>query len=197
MVQRATSRLAVIVLCASQAGAQTPNDGDWRKEHTPTKRVVPYPHIREADVLWHRRVWRTIDLQEKMNHPLYYPIDPILDRQSLFDVIKDALLVEGSLTAYDVGVIGQYDEFTRPLLSSELRDIFLRSDTSWTEDIITGEMVMVVQEIRTESQDIMQYHIKEDWIFDKQRSEVDVRIIGIAPMKEMRGSVRAELTGGK
>ena len=187
MVQRATSRLAVIVLCASQAGAQTPNDGDWRKEHTPTKRVVPYPHIREADVLWHRRVWRTIDLREKMNHSLYYPIDPILDRQSLFDVIKDALLVEGSLTAYDVGVIGQDDEFTRPLLSSELREIFLRSDTSWTEDINTGEMVMVVQEIRTESRDIGQYRIKEDWIFDKQRSEVDVRIIGIAPMKEMRG----------
>ncbi|MFB0923850.1 MAG: hypothetical protein QMB65_00990 [Vicingaceae bacterium] len=66
-------------------------DKPWVKENTPTRRVVPYTHVREADVMWHRRVWRTIDLREKINHPLYYPIQKIEDRKSLFDVIKDAI----------------------------------------------------------------------------------------------------------
>src|SRR5690606_9821990 len=35
--------------------------------------------------------------------------------------------------------------------------------------------------------DIKMYRIKEDWIFDKQRSTMDIRIIGIAPMREVRG----------
>ncbi|QQR85342.1 MAG: gliding motility protein GldN [Flavobacteriales bacterium] len=48
-------------------------------------------------------------------------------------------------------------------------------------------MLAVSQEARLESRDIKQYRLKEDWIFDKQRGVVDVRIIGIAPMKEVRG----------
>ncbi len=33
-----------------------------------------------------------------------------------------------------------------------------------------------------ESKDIVQYKVKEDWFFDKERSVLDVRIIGIAPV---------------
>lgn len=138
-------------------------------------------------MLWHKRVWRTIDLREKLNHVLYYPIEPIIDRKNLFQVIKDALLLEGGLTAYDVGVVGEDDEFKKPLSVGELNNIFLRVDTNWTEDINTGEMVPVVRPIELESADIRQYRIKEDWIFDKQRGEIDVRIIGLAPMREIRG----------
>ena len=56
-----------------------------------------------------------------------------------------------------------------------------------TEDLDTGEMIPVVQEIKLESRDIKRYWIKEDWIFDKQRSTMDIRIIGIAPCKESKG----------
>ena len=35
-----------------------------------------------------------------------------------------------------------------------------------------------------ESTDITRYRLKEEWIWDRQRSERYVRIIGIAPMKE-------------
>lgn len=187
MVTHATARIAVLVLCAAQAGAQSPNEPKPTGTDTKAKRVVPCPHIREADVLWHKRVWRTIDLREKLNHVLYYPIEPIIDRKNLFQVIKDALLLEGGLTAYDVGVVGEDDEFKKPLSVGELNNIFLRVDTNWTEDINTGEMVPVVRPIELESADIRQYRIKEDWIFDKQRGEIDVRIIGLAPMREIRG----------
>jgi hypothetical protein len=40
-------------------------DGVYIQEHIPTKRVVSYVHLREADVMWSKRIWRVIDLREK------------------------------------------------------------------------------------------------------------------------------------
>jgi gliding motility associated protien GldN len=183
-----TAALVVVAVCAApKAMAQTVLDGAFIREHTKTKRVVPYTHIREADVMWARRVWRTIDLREKMNHPLYYPTEAINDRKSLFDVIRQGLMVDGSITAYDPGPLLTDDEFKKPLLRTQLEDMFSRMDTQYTEDLTTGDMVMVVQPITLESRDIKMYKVKEDWIFDKQRSTLDIRIIGIAPMREVRG----------
>jgi gliding motility associated protien GldN len=179
--------VAIGLGAAPVAMAQTVLDGAYIKEHTKTKRVVPYTHIREADVMWARRVWRTIDLREKMNHPLYYPTEAINDRKSLFDVIRQGLMVDGSITAYDAGPLLTDDEFKKPLLATELKDMFTRMDTQYTENLETGDMDMVVQEINLESRDILMYKVKEDWIFDKQRSTMDIRIIGIAPMREVRG----------
>ncbi|HRH70706.1 MAG: gliding motility protein GldN [Flavobacteriales bacterium] len=180
--------LAVAGLCSpANAVAQTVLDGAYIKEHTKTKRVVPYTHIREADVMWFRRVWRTVDLREKMNHPLYFPTESINDRKSLFDVIKQGLLVDGSITAYDPGPLADDDEFKKPLLATDLKEMFTRIDSQYTESLTTGDMELVVQEIPLESAEIKQYVIKEDWIFDKQRSTMDIRIIGIAPMKEVKG----------
>ncbi|MBD3637837.1 MAG: gliding motility protein GldN [Crocinitomicaceae bacterium] len=52
-------------------------DGVYVREHIPTKKVIPYEFVREADVAWSKRVWRVIDLREKFNHPLYYPLDDL------------------------------------------------------------------------------------------------------------------------
>src|SRR5689334_21269845 len=50
-------------------------DGIYITEHIPTKRMIPYEYVREADVIWSKRVWRTIDMREKINHPMYFPFD--------------------------------------------------------------------------------------------------------------------------
>jgi len=184
--------LTFVLVCscaapAAMAQASTVLDGAYIKEHTRTKRVVPYTYIREADVMWARRVWRTIDLREKLNHPLYFPTEPINDRKSLFDVIRQGLMVDGSITAYDPGPLLTDDEFRKPLLKAQLEEIFTRLDTQYTESLTTGDLEMVVQRIELSSADVKMYKLKEDWIFDKQRSTMDIRIIGIAPMQEKKG----------
>jgi gliding motility associated protien GldN len=163
---------------------QTVLDGPWIKEHNKTKKVVQYPFIREADVMWARRIWQDIDLREKMNHPLYYPLSESNGMKSLFDVIKDALLVEGSITAYSKGVTGREDDFRTPLLVSDVKGILESTDTISVQDPDTGEMIDQVQVDVVESDDVTKYRIKEDWFFDRQRSERYIRIIGIAPMTE-------------
>ena len=75
-------QLSVAQLPSTGVSSSGVLDGVYVQEHIPTKRVIQYPHLREADVMWSKRVWRTIDLREKMNHPLYYPEEPLADRMS-------------------------------------------------------------------------------------------------------------------
>ncbi|HEY9083525.1 MAG TPA: gliding motility protein GldN [Vicingaceae bacterium] len=152
-------------------------DKPWVKENTPTRRVIPYTHVREQDVMWHRRIWREIDLREKINHPLYYPTTKIDDRKSLFDVIKDAVLA-GELSAYDPSD----DEFKIKLTPSEAMAKMGDTISVLVEDPETFELVETNTYQEISSVDVVKYHIKEDWFFDRERSIMDVRIMGIAPL---------------
>lgn len=152
-------------------------DKPWVKENTPTRRVVPYTHVREQDVMWHRRIWREIDLREKINHPLYYPTSKIDDRKSLFDVIKDAVL-DGELSAYDPSD----DEFKIKLTPSEAMAKMGDTISVLVEDPETFELVETNTYQEVSSVDVIKYHVKEDWFFDRERSIMDVRIMGIAPI---------------
>ena len=168
----------------SNAQVQNVLDGAYVKETNLTKRVVPYPYLREADVMYFRRIWQEMDLKQKINHPYYYPIDPIEDRSNLFDVIRDGLLIEGSLIAYSTGAIGDEDEFTIPLSADSIRSILnpIERIDEWDE---FGEKIGFKEVVTPiESDKITRYRLKEDWIWDRQRSERYVRIIGIAPMIE-------------
>lgn len=179
--------LLIIVLfigISSELKAQYVLDGVYQKEHTLKRRVIPYAHLREADVMWQKRIWRRIDLREKINHVYYYPTTPINDRKSMFDVIKNALVVDGTLTAYDPGPLGDQDEFTQPMTVDDVKKILFKTDTAYQEDLVTGEFLPVLNVTEIKSENVKWYDIKEEWFFDNQRSVMDVRIIGICPMKE-------------
>ncbi|OFY93598.1 MAG: hypothetical protein A3K10_11270, partial [Bacteroidetes bacterium RIFCSPLOWO2_12_FULL_31_6] len=169
--------ILITLIGVSESKSQKILDKPWIKENTPTRRVVPYTHVREADVMWHKRIWREIDLREKMNHPLYYPISPINDRKSLFDVIKDAVIEEKTLKAYDP----IDDEFTVPLTASEATARMGDSLTIMMEDEFGDPTIPKITYNEKGSQDIVKYRLKEDWFFDRERSIMDVRIIGICP----------------
>ena len=178
--------LASLVLMALTGSLYSQNilDGVYVKENTPFRKYIPYAPLREADVMYAKRIWRTIDLREKINHVLYYPISPINNRKSLFDVIK-ANLLTGKLTAYGNPLLD--DEFKVPMTKSEIEAMFTRIDTNYVEDLTTGQMVPTPVKTDVGSESVKQYWIKEDWFFDRQRSVMDVRIIGICPLKENKG----------
>lgn len=161
-------------------------NGSYVPHLIPTSKVIPNPHLREADVMWSKRVWRVIDLRQKMNHSLYYPLEPTGDRSSLWDLLKCSLY-EGQVTAYNPGPLLDDDEFKVPYTLTELQEIFVSYDTVWTVNPDTDEMEPVPVEEQLESREIKQYMLKEDWFFDRQRSVLECRIIGMAPMREIKG----------
>jgi len=161
-------------------------DGVYTKENTRTRKAIPYTALREADVMWSKRIWRVIDLREKMNHPLYYPDEQILDRKSLFDVIKDAAITNGTITCFNQAATD--DEFRYDMTKSEIEGMLIKWDSTATAEDPNnpGTFISAPQKEEISTISVWQYWVKEDWFFDKQRSVLDVRIIGLCPLVEKK-----------
>jgi len=172
----------LLLSAAGMAQTQTVLDGAYVPEHNPTRRMVPYPHLRQADVMWERRIWEVIDIRQKQNQSLYLPLEEIANRKSLFDVIRTGILEHFSITAYSLGPTQEDDEFRYPMNPTEVDSVLNPIVLRYKEDLDTGEKIPVENKEPYTSDDIVAYKIKEVWLFDKQRSERYVRIIGLAPV---------------
>ena len=108
----------------------------------------------------------------------------------------DAIL-EGSITAYANAVID--DEFKvemtreeRTKIGGAREEIMQVIDWSSDEEDAIKDTLIKVEFDRTT---VKKWRIKEEWFFDKQRSVMDVRIIGICPMQEGKDEITGEPTG--
>jgi len=160
--------------------AQDVIDGVYEKVTTVEKEIIPYDNIREADVFWSKRVWRTIDVREKMNLVFAYP------QQPLIDIIHTAAS-NGDLTVYDMTVLNA-DQFLQKLDVSKVKAIGNSIDTISRINPITLQQEEVIQRNEFDPQKIIKYKIKEDWFFNEETSTFQVRIIGIAPVIESYSS---------
>ena len=188
----------------------TPQDMNsvYKKEKHHNKRVQKYAPLRQADVVWSRKIWREIDLRQKINHPFYYPENNGIpgaaktdDRKSLIDVIYSAVK-EGSITAYGNAVYD--DEFREEMSQEDIKKIGGASEEmiDVTDFDALAEGVDIDDATKQQlsktyfnRNTVKKWRLKEEWFFDKQRSVMDVRIIGIAPLKEDRDEVNGQILG--
>lgn len=158
----------------------SPRDGVFDQIHITEKKPIPYYPVREADVAWEKRVWRIMDLRQKMNHPFFYPETPQKGWKNFMTHVIDAIR-EGTITAYDPT---KDDQFLIPYTYQEIENKFTSTDTLPVVDPnnpnIVLRMEVVIEPLNPSL--IKTIKIKEDWFFDKQRSVMDVRILGICPV---------------
>lgn len=144
---------------------------------------LPYAYVDDRDILWSKTIWEIIDLDERVNFPLYYPIDTVdisSDRRSLYDVltknIKNGKLQDVYVDSY----------FTEKRKFSDLQSTLQKIDTTDAgyEQYNAGEPISPEYINRRDltAADIEEYMIKGIWYFDKRQGELKYRLLGIAPV---------------
>ncbi|MFZ1456957.1 MAG: gliding motility protein GldN [Saprospiraceae bacterium] len=140
-----------------------------RKRIVVENKIMDLQPVREADIAWERRIQRVIDTREKLNLPFRS------QELNLFKVFQQ-MVYDSTITAFS-------DEFFKEVLSpDEIKGKMSKLDTliDLNPDTYEEQIKIVRNDISWDK--IEQYRVKEIWFFDKQRSVMDVRILGIAPL---------------
>ena len=155
---------------------------------------VPYVYQRNADVMYYHTIWRTIDLREKMNHPLYFPHETRGTWRSMAQVIFDAIDMDHPEKKEDEVLPVYTDEFCT--MYQDRASVRAALSETKVIDLMDEETFEVIgqQELveNYQAKQIMMYRVKEIWFFDKRRSVLEVRILEIEPMLQ----VEREVGGG-
>lgn len=146
-------------------------------------RPMEYGYVHDRDVMYGRNVWEIIDLDERVNFPLYFPIDTNnigKDRRSLFDVLAKSI-ESGKITE----VYGD-SYFASKRTLKEIESIRKRVDTTnqGRMKLNAGE-ALAQEDIITyfvEADQVMDYKVRGFWYFDKRQGDLRYRILGICPV---------------
>jgi gliding motility associated protien GldN len=173
---------------------------DYAFEHNLIKDRIPLPYenIREDDATYVQRVWREIDVHEKMNLPFVYKAEGDGGNQRFVMILLRAIK-DGTITAFSAA--GGDDRFTTPMPFKQIAELVVgkpkvQQVPDWAKDPDQSKGILKDTVITKEfnPDDIERFWIKEDWVFDKESSRMHVRILGIAPLLSIRnddGSFRA------
>ncbi|MBK6609789.1 MAG: gliding motility protein GldN [Sphingobacteriales bacterium] len=149
-------------------------DGAYDKISIDQKQFLSYDHIREADVFWQKRIWRVIDTRQKLNQTFTTPTQPFIS--VLLEIIKQNP---------DKVKLFMDDNFTAQLSLAEVDKQLGSVDTITTYDLETGNEIKKIVKNDFNWTSVTKFRLKEDWIFDKEASEMVVRILAIAPIRDV------------
>ncbi|MBS1658640.1 MAG: gliding motility protein GldN [Chitinophagales bacterium] len=175
--------LILVALLLSGAGrllAQTtdtqPRDLFYDEVAVKEREPIPYDYVSESDVYWHKRVWRVIDVKEKMNLPFSYEGLDWSNLKPLISVLRDAAIAN-EITVYDE------DNFQVALTPDVVSQRGASVDTLPQYDLQTGEVIGdTIMQRPFDPNKVLHWRVKEDWFFNKKTSTMQVRIMGLAPL---------------
>lgn len=193
-----TVPVAVAELKIEQPRPSLRNDNAVQRTMMKDRTPLAYEDIREDDVMYSQRVWREIDVHEKMNVPFVYKAESDNGNQRFIMILLNAIK-KGDVTAFSSA--GGDDRFTTPLPFSKIAELLVgkprvQQIPDWKNDPDGSKGLMKDTTISEEfNPDLIErYWIKEDVVFDKESSRMYTRILGIAPLKTILnddGSFRA------
>ena len=160
---------------------------------------VDYEDVDDKDILWSKVVYEFIDLNERLNFPLLFPVnDTKYDdtRKSLWRIIRENIENGKISEVYD----SNNDNFTEAsrIIGKDSTDLEANIYKNYNiSDIYKSKYVpesFVPREIAS-SADIFGYVIKGVWYFDKIHAELRYRLLAIQPYgTDLKTSVDGEET---
>ncbi|MBR6292568.1 MAG: gliding motility protein GldN [Bacteroidales bacterium] len=143
---------------------------------------MPYPFLRESDVLWSTCLWKTIDLHESFNQFMYFPTDTfhVEGRVNLATLLWDAVAA-GEIPIFED------DELKIPIDNELFVMQYTKADTIQLEigyDEEDNELYeTIIRPHYFEPSEVYSYALREVWFIGKQDTRQDSRRIALAPLK--------------
>jgi gliding motility associated protien GldN len=155
------------------------NDNAYDKSNVNARTPLPYEHLRVDDALFAEKVWRELDLREKMNQPFRYAAESDNGSQMFVNILLKAVST-GQVTAFGD------DRFTSPKSIAEIQQLTVGSAD--TVAVTSPDDINKIVEYRVtrasfDAQSVSKIAIKEEWVFDREASRYFCRILGIAPLQ--------------
>ncbi|MEN9443977.1 MAG: hypothetical protein RIS47_867 [Bacteroidota bacterium] len=144
------------------------------------RKLIPYQYPRCADVAWEKVIWRLVDLNEKQNQYLYYPIEPTANYHSLISALIDLVQQKGINLYSEAPDEAQAQTVTKADMNARLG----ANIKIITPDAVGYEDSGIVVETPYDLSEIKRLLIKEVWFFDRERSVLDTRIVALCPVRE-------------
>lgn len=163
--------LLVLTLGTNAQQLSYTGDHAWSSDSS-VSRPAGRQHVRQADVMWAGRFWRFVDVRQKMNLPLMTALNGNENQAPLWKVLQWGM--HRNIPAY------RDDAFTEKLSEREVKMAWERVDT-----FLIASAEPPYTEIPTpvatpfDPGGIRYFQLKEEWYFDRQRSQLDFRILGI------------------
>ena len=157
------------------------NDNAFDKSNLTARTPLPYEHLRWDDALLAEKVWRELDLREKINKVFQYEASDDNGSQMFIDILLKAIK-KGDVTAFSD------ERFTTPMTMAEIDQLTTgAADTVAQTDPNDPSKVIryVVTRQSFDSKSVLKLRLKEEWVFDRESSRMFVRILGIAPLKTL------------
>ena len=156
--------------CQAQEN-NTPLDGITPRTIIKERKTLEYDFIHEKDVMWEKRIWRQINIDEKRNHIFRNEKMPFIN--ILLRAVRS-----GEVRAYHTS----NDEFKDPMSKKEACSLGITYDTFDIYDPTTFHATPTVVVNDFDPASVRKYRIKEVFFFDEETSTMGVRILGIAPI---------------
>ena len=185
---------------ANLLNAKNPSEiGDSSASSKAINEFVDYENVDDKNILWSKVVYEFIDLNERLNFPLLFPVnDTKYDdtRKSLWRVIRENIENGKISEVYD----SNNDNFTEAsrIIGKDSTDLEANIYKNYNiTDIYKSKYVpesFVPREVAS-SADIFGYVIKGIWYFDKIHAELRYRLLAIQPYgTDLKTSVDGEET---
>ena len=155
------------------------NDNAFDKGNLNTRTPLAYEHLRWDDALYAEKVWRELDLREKMNQTFRYEAQDDNGSQIFINMLLSAVN-KGEVTAFED------DRFTTPLTVGDIQQKTQgKNDTVPEYDIKQIDKIIgyVVTRSSFDPKSVTKIRLKEEWVFDRESSRMFCRILGIGVLK--------------
>ena len=160
----------------------------YTRKITMSKKAIPYPALRESDVLWETCIWRTIDFREKFNQFFYFPKgeDSLNNNQGRINL---AYLIYRSAANGEFEIF-EDDELKIPVDWENMYKKLNKADSTTTDPVYDeyGEIIEdghdTVKYKSFTSDDYYKIHLKEFWYIDSKDTRMKVRIVSLALVDE-------------